>query len=301
MTDAPGNTGTAATATATLDKTAPSGYTIKADKAAVNATSGQATGFTFAGATTGTTYSFTVTSTGGTAAVTGSGSVTAAAQDVTGINVTSLLDGTLTYSVTLTDSAGNVGTTATAGSLLDRVAPSGYAIAANPAAINLAAASDAGFTLTGAELNATYSYTVTSSGGSGSVTGNGSVTAATRDSQRRNVSVLADGTLTFSLTLTDAAGNTGTTATATATLNTQVPSGYTIAADRTPINAGQAAATRLHLRQRRDGHDLRLHRHQQRRHRFRDRQRQRDRGRARHHRHQRHVAGRRQLDLQRQA
>ena len=46
--------------------------------------------------------------------MTGSGSVTSATQDITGINVSSLPDGTLTYSVTLTDVAGNTGAAATA-------------------------------------------------------------------------------------------------------------------------------------------------------------------------------------------
>ena len=41
-----------------------------------------------------------------------------------------------------------------------------------------------------------------------------------------NVSSLADGTLTFSVTLTDEAGNTGAAATATATLDTAVPRVY---------------------------------------------------------------------------
>ena len=68
------------------------------------------TGFTFAGATTGTTYNYTITSSGAAAAsVTGSGSVTSATQDVSGIDVSRCPDGTLTYSVTLTDALGNTG------------------------------------------------------------------------------------------------------------------------------------------------------------------------------------------------
>ena len=46
--------------------------------------------------------------------MTGSGSVTSATQNITGINVSSLSNGTLTYSVTLTNAAGNTGTAATA-------------------------------------------------------------------------------------------------------------------------------------------------------------------------------------------
>ena len=67
MTNAAGNTGTAATATATLDTDGPQRLHDQGRPGAVNATSGLATGFTFANATTGTTYSYTVTSSGGTA------------------------------------------------------------------------------------------------------------------------------------------------------------------------------------------------------------------------------------------
>ena len=59
MTDPAGNTGTAATATATLDKTAPSGYTITADASTYNATTAAAAGFTFANAEVGDTYDYT--------------------------------------------------------------------------------------------------------------------------------------------------------------------------------------------------------------------------------------------------
>ncbi len=237
LTDAAGNTGAAATATATLDETLPTGYTITADKAAVNATTGADTGFTFAGATAGSTYNYTVASSGGGTAISGSGSVTSATQDITGINVTTLPDGTLTYSVTLTDAAGNTGAAATATSILDTVAPSGYTIAANQAVVNVAASTNTGFTFSGAELNATYNYTVTSSGGTGSVSGSGTVTSATEQVTGVNVSTLPDGTLTFSVTLTDEAGNVGNPATATATLDTAVPSGYTIAAVPASLNA----------------------------------------------------------------
>ena len=72
--------------------------------------------------------------------------------------------------------------------------------------------------LRGAETGATYNYTVTSSGGTGSVTGTGTITSATQQVTGINVSTLADGTLTYSVTLTDAAGNVGSAKTATATL-----------------------------------------------------------------------------------
>ena len=243
LTNSDGNTGPAANATATLHQTAPSGYTITADFTIINAANAANTGFTFANATANTTYSYTVTSSGGIGSVTGNGAVTSATQDITGINVSTLADGTLTYSVTLTDSEGNTGPAANATATLHQTAPSGYTITADFTIINAANAANTGFTFANATANTTYSYTVTSSGGIGSVTGNGAVTSATQDITGINVSTLSDGTLTYSVTLTDVYGNTGPAANATATLHQTAPSGYTITADYAYINAANAANT----------------------------------------------------------
>jgi hypothetical protein len=240
LTDAAGNAGTAVTATATLDKTAPVAPTIAANDASINASEASNTGFTFTGATVGTTYNYTVTSSGGGTAVTGTGAVTSATQSVTGINVSTLSNGTLTFSVTLTDTAGNVGTAATATATLDRVAPSGYTIAAKDAAVGPSKVTTTGFTFTGAEVGTTYNYTVTSSGGGTPITGTGTITSTTQLISPINVSALTDGTLTYSVTLTDAAGNVGAAATATAKLDRVAPAGYTIAPNSALINGASA-------------------------------------------------------------
>ena len=110
----------------------------------------------------------------------------------------------MTYSITLTDVAGNVGLAATATAQLDRVVPSGYTIGANTFTVNLAAAANTGFTFSGATTGTTYNYTVASSGGGTAVSGSGSVTSATQQVTGVNVSSLHNGTLTFSVTLTNA-------------------------------------------------------------------------------------------------
>ena len=116
------NTSDAATTTMrVIQGSAPSGYTIAVDHSVVNAANAANAGFTFAGATVGTTYRYTVTSSGG-GSVTGNGTVTSVTQDITGINVWSLSDGTLSYSVTLTNAQGFTGLPATATALLDKTA-----------------------------------------------------------------------------------------------------------------------------------------------------------------------------------
>jgi len=94
------------------DEFPPAGYTVTIDQDPITAANQTVVGFTFAGAEVGTTYNYTFTATGGTP-VTGSGTVTSATQQVTGINLTGLDQGTVTLSVTLTDASGNVGSPVT--------------------------------------------------------------------------------------------------------------------------------------------------------------------------------------------
>jgi large repetitive protein len=234
--------GQPASATNTLDRVAPSGYSITADQTELSSTTATSAGFTFAGAEVGATYDYIVSSNGGGTPITGSGIITSVTQDVTGINVSSLTDGTLIYYVTLTDPAGNVGTSAIASTVLDRVAPSGYSITTDQQTLDNTTAALASFTFSDAELYAKYTYTVTSSGGQGSVTGNGTISSTTQQVTGINVAMLPNGTLTFSVTLTDAAGNIGSAATSTETLNQTVPAGYTITPDKSALNSTTATS-----------------------------------------------------------
>ena len=65
--------------------------------------------------------------------------------------------------------------------MLNTAAPVGYTISAVQSVINAAGAASIGFTFAGATTGANYNFTITSSGGAGSVTGSGSVTSATED------------------------------------------------------------------------------------------------------------------------
>ena len=163
----------------------PSGYTIAAIQQPDQRHAATAAGLHLQpGAEVGDTYNYTVTSSGGGTAVTGSGSVTSATQDVTGINVSSLADGTLTFSVTLTDAAGNAGRRPRPRPRSTQTVPSGYTITADPARDQRRRRPPRPASrFAGAEVGTTYNYTVTSSGGGTAVTGSGSVTSAT---QRRH-------------------------------------------------------------------------------------------------------------------
>ena len=233
--------GPAATATATLNTTAPKGYSITADQQTLDNTTASAASFTFAGAEKGDTFNYTVTSNGGaTTPVTGSGTINSATQQVTGINVTSLPNGTLTFSVTLTNPAGNTGAAATAATTtLYQTVPIGYSITPDQSTLDNTNAASASFTFANAQVGATYTYSI--SGGSATpVTGNGTVTSATQDVTGINVSSLPNGTITYSVTLSNGAG-TGQPVTQSATLDQTAPTGYTITADQSILNITNAA------------------------------------------------------------
>ena len=244
LTDAAGNVGSPVTATATLDTVAPTGYSITADQSLVTASNASAASFTFAGAELGDTYNYTVTSDGGSGSVTGTGTISAADQQVTGIDLSSLSDGNLAYSVTLTNALGNTGDAAVDNTpTLDIKGPTGYSIATDESLIGASDATATSFTFTGAEVGTAYSYTVTSSGGGGSVTDTGFVVAADQQVTGIDVSSLPDGTLTYSVTLTDANGVAARPASATATLDTTAPAGYSITVDQNPVIASDESAS----------------------------------------------------------
>ncbi len=211
-TDAAGNNNNAATQfSIEYDGTAPNGYTVTFDQDPVNIGNETSIGFTFAGAEVGTTYDYTISSSGGGTDVTGSGPIGAAAENVAGINVSGLNDGTLTLTVALTDDAGNIGTDATDNAAYDATAPtpiisSGESDPTNSDPISFQV--DFGETVSGfAEGDITVDNgTVTSSSLSGGVGGLYSFT----------VDPTADGTVTVDIAgsvATDAAGNNNNAAT----------------------------------------------------------------------------------------
>ncbi|MEM8600329.1 MAG: Ig-like domain-containing protein, partial [Bacteroidota bacterium] len=152
-TDLAGNPNEAAeTFSITFDNDGPAGYTVAFDQPAVNAANETAVSFTVSDAEAGASFVYTITSDGGAGEVTGTGTIGGAAprlpgdtddftrgnkgggfalaplamttsEQVTGIDVSGLQDGTLTLSVTLTDPLGNEGDQATDTIEKDTVAP----------------------------------------------------------------------------------------------------------------------------------------------------------------------------------
>lgn len=152
-----------------------------------------------------------------TAAAIGSAASAGANTDTTiaiSANNVGVING-ISYEVYAVDAAGNISEISGVAFTAELAAPAGYSAVIDQVAINNANKTAMSFTFAGAEVGATYNYTVTSSGGAGNVSGSGTINNASQQITGINVSGLADGTLTLSVTLTDAAGNTGTASTYT--------------------------------------------------------------------------------------
>jgi cyclophilin family peptidyl-prolyl cis-trans isomerase len=211
--------GSATTTAATLHI---SGYLVTADQSLLGPSNDTTAGFTIGGVAHGDTYSYSITSDGGAGSVSGSGTVTATtpSQDVT-VDVSSLPGGNLTYSVEITHN-GSTSSTVTATTVLDKTAPSGYTISGLPATIDNASATSVSFTVNSPSVDNgdTFTYTIGNpSDASKSVTGSGTITASAQSVAGVDVSSLANGTLSFSVILTDKVGNVGSAVSATATLS----------------------------------------------------------------------------------
>ncbi|MEZ4810462.1 MAG: gliding motility-associated C-terminal domain-containing protein [Allomuricauda sp.] len=107
-----GTEGPETTDTAIKLTTIPSGYSVSINQDPINQTNENAVGFTFASAEINATYNYTFSSDGGGTNVVGSGTVTLATQNISGINLSGLGNGTVTLSVILTNVNGT-GTPAT--------------------------------------------------------------------------------------------------------------------------------------------------------------------------------------------
>ncbi|WP_300554101.1 Ig-like domain-containing protein [Maricaulis sp.] len=147
------------------------------------------------------------------------------------VTATPIADGAATVDVNAgaaSDAAGNGNTAATQFTIdVDVTAPTGFTVGftgLDTPSFNAVTAPNGFFDFTGAETGTTYNYSFTSDSGGSPVTGSGTVTSAGQNISPIDLSGLPDGTLTLSVTLTDAAGNVSTAQTATAALDQDGPS-----------------------------------------------------------------------------
>ncbi len=206
---------TLGTIVAGADETAPIGYSVNIDQAGINNGNKTALSFTFSGAEVGTTYNYSIDDTnGGTSPVTGIGTISSATQQITGIDVSSLTDGTLTLTVSLTDTFANIGGDVTDTVVKDIVAPtlSTATIVSNNATTTLAKVGDV-VTVTIVSSEAVQAPVVTIA--EESTTTHAGVDALNWTATYTMQTTDDEGIIPFIINFSDIAGNTGDEVTAT--------------------------------------------------------------------------------------
>jgi hypothetical protein len=217
-TDGAGNTGSVATQAVTIDTVAPGAATISSYPSPVNLANRTAVALSGT-AEAAATVTVTIADNGSAHTVTRTATASGAgAWSVTGVDVSSLTDGPVTFRATAADAAGNIGAAATTAAVKDTVAPAvAITTATDPVtATNVAAAAAAGTVEAGA------SVAVAVTGASGQVSPQPTVSGSGWSVSAVSLASLADGTITYTVTATDSAGNTAT-ATRTATKDTSAP------------------------------------------------------------------------------
>ncbi|MAD89651.1 MAG: hypothetical protein CMK64_08115 [Pseudoalteromonas sp.] len=114
QTDTAGNTSSSASTTITLDNTAPTGQSTAIDQTLINASNEAALSFTLSGLEGSGSFTYQISDGTNTVSSNSAVSINASSQQETNVDVSSLSEGTLTLSVTVTDSAGNAGAAVTA-------------------------------------------------------------------------------------------------------------------------------------------------------------------------------------------
>ncbi|MDF0707950.1 gliding motility-associated C-terminal domain-containing protein, partial [Flagellimonas okinawensis] len=217
--------GSPSTATINLlseDDVQPSGYTVTINNDPINSANEDNVSFSFSGAPTFLTsfdYTFTSDGDGNVASVTGGGLVVSSNRTVNNINLSSLPDGIVTLSVTVSNILGTEGPVTTDTALKLTTLPSGYSVSFDQNPINQTNENTVSFTFQDAEVDASYEYTISSTGGGTNVIGTGNILTPTQQITGIDLSGLGNGTVTLSVVLSNVNGN-GAPATDTATKET---------------------------------------------------------------------------------
>jgi hypothetical protein len=216
-TDAAGNTGSTVSVTSIKDSVAPGAPIISAPTYVniANAANVPVSGAAEAGAA----VTLLVTDVGAAHTVSQTATAGGGAWSVSSLNLTALNDGAVAYTATATDAAGNTGASAAVTKTKDTLAP-GLPTVSVPPFVN--AGNVANVPVSGmAEPGATVTLTVTDPGTAHTVsqtpTANG---AGAWSATALNLTTLNQGTVTYKVTATDAAGNASTIATTTNTKDT---------------------------------------------------------------------------------
>ena len=212
QTDAAGNISTVATQTVTLDNEVPTAVTITTPiegDGKINASEDADVLIEGSGAEAGAIVDVTIVDAFNNGYLTkqvtadSSGNWTLAGNE---FDVSTFNNGDLIITVSQTDAAGNTSNLTEQVVVLDTEIPNDFIVDLNQGVIDINNEKALSFALAGAELNSTYSYIITDINEQ-TISGTGTVTSLDQLIEGIDVTSLAEGNLTLSVTLTDSASN----------------------------------------------------------------------------------------------
>ncbi len=219
------------------DQAAPEGYLVTIDNPEISQAQPLMT-FQIGSGELGATFNYEISSDadGNVTKVTGSGTISDDPHIESGVDVSTLGDGELLLSVTLTDGSGNEGIAETATVFKDVTPPAGYSVTVNNSAISQVESTLA-FDIENGEINAFYDYEISSDadGNVTKVTGNGTVSDNPTILSGIDVATLGDGELQIQVVLSDETGNIGVPVIANLTKDTQEPTSYTLVINNSAV------------------------------------------------------------------
>ncbi|WP_373074026.1 gliding motility-associated C-terminal domain-containing protein [Zeaxanthinibacter enoshimensis] len=221
LVDSSGNQGELKTS-AIQKSTTPTGYLLSNLTNPILASNSTTVHFAVDKAEPGTTFNYVFTDTAGNE-ISGSGNVPGVYFEVDGIDLSTLADGPLVLSFTLTDGEGLTGAAEIANSLKDTQSPSGYSISSGMEFINSANVAGFVFNWNDAEIGSSWGYSIRHTSEAGELTGSGPVIQQNEASGPLDLSQLPDGEIIISFWLTDAHGQQGDTASLTVLKDTVAP------------------------------------------------------------------------------
>jgi gliding motility-associated-like protein len=192
------------------DDVEPSGYDVTINDDPIDSDNQNNISFSFIGAPTFLTtfdYIFTSDGDGNVAEVTGSGAVLTSNRTVNNIDLSSLPDGLITLTVTVSNVLGTEGPESTDTAIKLTTLPSAYSVTIDQDPIDQTNEEDVSFTFGNAEEDAFYYYSFASSGGGTPVTGNGTVQTPTDQIENIDISGLPNGTITLTVYLENVNGD----------------------------------------------------------------------------------------------
>ncbi len=220
-----------------VDNTVPNGYVIAVDQEVINSSNENSASFSLTGGESGATYSYVFMNNNSMDSVSATAGLVSETQIFNPIDLSSLDDGKIILTLTLTDKNGNKGEAAADSVMKDTKAPSGYAVSFKQDIINISNFGNASFQMKDAEVTSEYKFIISDEEGN-EISDSGMVSALSHKVDGINLSTLSDGKISLSVSLKDTAGNTGIAVVDLIMKDTDAPEEFSVSIDQDIINQG---------------------------------------------------------------